>query len=465
MAVPRWSICEINSTITQLQYFLQASPQSHPFRPTYVYGPAKARLDRYELSYQEESDASDLNNLKGILHLTKSILLQPQSLPEPKYIKEIFSALTVALSDKHPAHATYAAKYLRHLRNQPHAVSGFPHHVVTTSLVDMLAFQALKSSNVMHIIEEMAVLCQELLTSDPSDDDTTSSITLLSSVHKPELQCAHFALALCLHACYLTTLVNDDYEEAVSILDEIISFRSPGDSQDKDLAAKAQVLVTVLVIFRSSVHKSPEYSEEAIYCTCVFLSSFPVEHPLTSDINCSLEDNAKLRFNYFGSIDGLEASSSNSPLSQPQPVVFHNSEFIQMSKKRFRLEALLSVIHNNDITQIDEAIVEGQSILASFSSSHPLASTIFELFSQILDEAFECMYKIKYLNESISTRSQVLGRPSHPSQDEHFRILSRLSQSLLTRSLYFWGYQTQDLHEGLELLSQCVNDGHANFPD
>ncbi|KAI9452592.1 hypothetical protein BJY52DRAFT_1402869 [Lactarius psammicola] len=491
MAVPRRSIHEIDSAITQLQYFLQASPQSHPFRPTYVYGLAKARLDCYELSYQEESDANDLDNLKGILHLNKSILLQPQSLPEPKYIKEIFSALTVALSDKHPAHATYAAKYLRHLRNQPHAVSGFPHHVITTSLVDVLAFQALKASNVMHIIEEMAVLCQELLTSDPSDDDTTSSITLLSSVvsskicplipdqpkdkiieclrlakvHKPELRRAHFALALCLRTRYLTTLVNDDYEEAVSILDEIISSRSPGDSQDKDLAAKAQVLVTVLAIFRSSAHKSPEYSEEAIYRARVFLSSSPVEHPLTSHINRSLEDHAKLRFNYFGSIDGLEVSSSNSPLSQPQPVVFHNSEFIQMSKKGFHLEALLSVIRNNDIMQIDEAIIEGRSILASFSSSHPLASTIFELFGQILDEAFECTYKIKYLNESISIRSQVLGHPSHPSQDERFRILSRLSQSLLTCSLYFQGYRTQDLHEGLKLLSQCVNDGHANFPD
>ncbi|KAI9431642.1 hypothetical protein BJY52DRAFT_1423075 [Lactarius psammicola] len=337
----------------------------------------------------------------------------------------------------------------------------------------------------------MAVLCQELLTSDPSDDNTTSSITLLSSVvsskicplipdqpkdkiieclrllkvHKPELQCAHFALALCLRARYLTTLVNDDYEEAVSILDEIISSRSPRDSQDKDLANEAQVLVASLATFRSSAHKSPEYSEEAIYHARVFLSSFPVEHTLTSDINCSLEDHAKLHFNYFGSIDGLEVSSSNSPISQPQPVVFHNSEFIQMSKKGFRLEALLSVIRNNNITQIDEAIVEGRSILASFSSSHPLVSTIFELFSQILDEAFECTYKIKYLNESISTRSQVLGCPSHPSRDERFRILSRLSQSLLTHSLYFRGYRTQVLHEGLELLSQCVNDGHANFPD
>ena len=486
------SICEIDSDITRFQHYLSALPRSHPLRPACVYRLAKTRLDRYELSNQEVSDASDLDNLKGILNLSESILLRRGSLPEPKHIILFFSTLTAALFDKHPEHAIYAAKYLRHLRNQPHAASGFSRHVVTTSLVTVLAFQAVsQASNIMQNIEEMAVLCHELLTSDLSDDDTTSSITFFSRVvsskisppvpdqpldqvieclrlarmHKPQLRRAHFALAFCLRVRYLTTLVNDDYEEAAFILDEIITSVSPGDSQDEDVATEAQELITVLALFRSSAHNSPEYLEEGMYRARAFLGSFPVEHPLSPEINRSLEDHAKLRFYNFSSIDGLEASSSNSPFSQPKPVVFDNPEFVRMGKKGELLVGLLSGIRDNEITKIDEAIEKGRSILSSFAPTHPLASTLFELFGKILDEAFKRTYKIKYLNESIRTRRQVLGRPSQPSRAERFSTHFQLSLSLLRRSWFFPGHRTQDLDDALELLSRCANDGHVTLPD
>ena len=62
---------EIDSIITRLQDALSALPRSHPVRPVVIYGLAKAQFDRYDLLNQED----DLN--KAILHLTKSILLQP----------------------------------------------------------------------------------------------------------------------------------------------------------------------------------------------------------------------------------------------------------------------------------------------------------------------------------------------------------------------------------------------------
>ncbi|KAH9009094.1 CHAT domain-containing protein [Lactarius deliciosus] len=498
MAVPRRSIREIDSAITQYLYFLSALHPSHPLRPAWVYRLAEARLDRYELSNKAEPDASKLDNLKAILHLTESMLLQPQSSPEPKHIIQIFSALTLALqrrSGKHPEHATYAAKYLRHLRNQPHAASGHSRHVVTTSLVNVTVFVTqvtLEASNVLQNIEEMAALCHELLTSDPSDDDTTTSITLFSIVvsskisplvpdqpldqvieclrlakrHKPELRRAHFALAFCLRARYYTTLANDDYEEFASILDEIITSSPHGDSQDECIVTQAQELVTAVAMFRSSAHKSPEYMEEAIYRAHAFRSSFPAEHFLSSEINKKLENSAKLRFSNFGP-EAHEASPSHSPLSQPEPVAFYQPEFVRMHKKAELLEELHSRIRNDDVMKIDNAIEKGRSILASFAPTHPLASSLVELFSKTLDEAFKRTDKTKYLNESISTRRQVLGRPSLPSRAERFSTLFMLSMSLLTRCRVMSSpsHQIHDLIEALELLSRCANDETATLPD
>jgi len=85
-----------------------------------------------------------------------------------------------------------------------------------------------------------------------------------------------------------------------------------------------------------------------------------------------LEGAAKQRFrHHFGSIEGLEASSGNSPLSQPVPVVSFgeyedaDSEFGRTIKKVKLLGGLLSGIRNTDITKIDDAIERGRTILAS----------------------------------------------------------------------------------------------------
>ncbi|KAI9433836.1 hypothetical protein H4582DRAFT_2060525 [Lactarius indigo] len=78
---------------------------------------------------------------------------------------------------------------------------------------------------------------------------------------------------------------------------------------------------------------------------------------------------------------------------------------------------------------------------------HPLASTLFELFGKVLDEAFKRTQKIQYLNESISTRRQVLGRPSVPSR----HVLSESTSEILEKR---WNYYPM-----------CANDETATLPD
>ncbi len=462
-------------------------PRSHPPRAG-VYSLATARFGRYELSNQKD----DLD--KAILHFTESILLQPWSLPEPKpNILLIFIDLAVALylrsnDFKQPEDATYSANFLRYLRDQPLEMFGIPRSLVTSSLVDALAVQVrLEAGNVMQNIGEMAVLCHELLT---SDVDTTHTVLLIYDVvrskihpgvpgqpldqliaylraarkHKPYMPEARFALAESLGCRYCMTFVNGDYEEAASILDEIITFSSPGDSQG-EFVASAQQLVTTLAMIRSHLHETPEHLEEGIYRARAFLSSSSVKESSHSAVVFDLEQIAERRFDYFGSIDseGLEASPSNSPLSQPVPTVSIGEYEDDGSEFGRKIGEFLSEVRNNDITKIDEAIEKGRTMLASCDPSNPLESGHFASFGSTLFEAFKRTNEIVYLNESISTSRRVLENLFAPLL--HLATLGQLSLSLLKRSESFPDHRMQDLDEALELLSQFVNDASASLPD
>ena len=253
----------------------------------------------------------------------------------------------------------------------------------------------------------------------------------LARTHKPELQYAHLAFVICLCIRYLITFVDDGYEEASSVLDEINTSRSLGDRMDEFTAAVQQV-VTQMAVARLVTYETLEYLEEAIYRARAFLSSFPVEHLLSPLVNHYLEDTAKQRLRYFGSIEGLEAPSHDSLFSQPV-MSLSDSELARIYQKLGLLRGLLSGMPKNDITKIDEAIRKGRTILASAASTHPLASHIFELFGSVLFEAFERTRKIECLDESIRLFRQVLEYDPFP-QHLRFRVHSQLCRSLLKRS-------------------------------
>ena len=122
------------------------------------------------------------------------------------------------------------------------------------------------------------------------------------------------------------------------------------------------------------------------------------------------------------------------------------------------MKSLYLVINDGDTMKIDEAIKKGRSIATS--SSEP---PVLDRFCDILSEAFDRTKKIEYLNESIRIRRQLIETPR--SHIQRLRTLPPLSLSLLTRSHCFPDYRTQDLDEGVELLTQCVNSAHVALPD
>jgi CHAT domain-containing protein len=433
---------------------------------------------------------------KAIIHLTESILSHPRSWLEhgPRILQALF-LLALALVKRSrvyrlPGDAIYAANYLRHIRNRPHQAFGIPRHKVTVLLVDALSIQVeWEARNVMQNIGEMGTLCRELLTLDMSDVNTTRSfflffVALLSKLHLPfprqpmeqVIEClraatepqifrleARLTLAYCLGTRYCRTFVNDDYEEASSILDEVIASCPPQDNFIVQL--QVQQIVASLAMMRSMFHANPEYSEESIYRARAFLDS-PIEnHPVHSLANYSLENATWQRFRHFGSIHGLEVSARNPPLSQ---LVTRSLEdfyplFDQIRPMGEIFKGLVYRIRNNNIPDIEEAVKVGRSNLLSSVPKDPAASIHSLFFGKVLFEAFMRTKKIEYLNESISIRRQDLELPILPPM--RLEILQDLSTFLFIRSRFFPDHHTRDLDEALELLSQCVNDKHGNLPD
>ncbi|KAH9057059.1 CHAT domain-containing protein [Lactarius deliciosus] len=473
------SIHEIDSSIARVQQILAKSPRSEPLRLPFLIYLAFKRSLRYIRSNQKE----DLD--KSIFHLTELILLGPLAwLEYGPCIFEVFFLLADALlkrsivSNK-PEDAIVATKYLRHLRGQPQAALSFPRIAITRLLMRVLTFQVvLDASNVEQNIEEMTVLFHELLTEDASEGDITYFGILLAGaflsnrrlwvldrpsdqiieclrlakVREPELRVVHLELSLCLCIRYNMTLVNDFYEEAASILDELITSSSPGDIQDKR-TARIQEAVAASAVLRSMLHSTPEYSEEAMYRARATVSSDPVGHDFRHILNRSWETIAEARFGYFGPIDGHEAHPN---ISRPVPVgSFGGSEAGAEVGRMFKnielLKGLLSGIRNNDITNIDEALELGRTALTSSIPKHPPMSILFEAFGDMLLEAFWRTDKIEYLNGSISVRRQKFRRSSLRSPC--LGSILMFSCTLFIRFVESPSQRTEDLDEGLELLS------------
>ena len=246
------SIHEIDSSITQFQHHLSMLPRSDPRRLEFVVSLGLKRLHRYFLSNQRE----DLD--EAIVRLTESILLSPLSWLQrgPIIIVSLFllayALLLRSKVSKQSEDANCATKYLSHFRDQPHEIPSIPRYEVTALLVDALALQVeLEAGNVMQNIREMGVLSRELL--ETSDVDATHFIINIHAVlrsnirpgvpdqpldeliefsrvarkRRPDLLEGHMTFAISLVLRYRMTCANHDYEDAASILDEIIAYRSP----------------------------------------------------------------------------------------------------------------------------------------------------------------------------------------------------------------------------------------------
>ncbi|KAI0298390.1 CHAT domain-containing protein [Multifurca ochricompacta] len=524
---PQVSIAEVDRSITFLQHSLLSFPRFDPVRRTCLQTLAMARFVRHHLSDQKE----DLD--KSITHFTEAIFLSFRSFDMPCLnLVQVFFRLASALLRRAKQFeqledATYSTSYLRHLRTLPLESFDILRDEVTTSLVHALALQVeFRVGDGMRDIQEMVILCRELLTLDSSAGYPTSAIISLAGAvmnafcsgdqvqpldevieclreaHKqcpPGLHQVSFAFGSTLTTRFILFHSNDDYEEATTVLDEVIDSYSKGDDRGP-YYAHSMALATLLAHARSVIYKNPEYSEEAISRCRIFLNSSSLQSELRPAFSQALAIHTQNRFRHFGDAEALQeaqscisevvgiSSSQRLGISKEgiaeSKVVRATYSMTAVEEKIRHLQECLNtalpgsiqykkcldelvdwydtkVSRTDDIMDIEEAMKYHRMVLASTHSSDPFRFLPLGSLGDVLALAFEHTSKIDYLEESIAISHEILEVQS--AQAIHFSEIRRLVSSLSTR-LRLLG-RRQDLDEIMRLMPMAVNSKYARAPD
>ncbi|KAI0298392.1 CHAT domain-containing protein [Multifurca ochricompacta] len=502
------SIMELDQRITYCQGVLSRIPRSHPDYTACIYRLATSRSKRYLLSKQKE----DLD--KSIVHYTEAIFLPPSwgfyLNVVQVFFRLVFSLLYRSMRFKQPEDVKCVVEYLRYLRGLPLDTFDVSHKVVTESLVDALSIQVDLEADGTGDIEEMMILCQELLTCHssekyPTDAINAFTIAILRKEEKVEpldgvIQFLRDALKICppdfdqvplglaatLKIRYEKNYSNDDYDEAMTLLESVIASSPQFQIQASGLAAN-------LVCMRASFYPNPEYLEEAISRFRTLLGSSSRDNDLHTRGMASL---AWMRLENFGLTEALQdarysASEVASLASFSALSTFDEVDAVRaaypmavVEEKIRNLRELISKIpsgnsnhdthikdlvdwyrtkfsRTNDITDLEEVIKCRRILLASADTSHllgflPARSLGFDLYM-----AFKCSNKMEYLDESITVHRCVLEMQS--AQPFRFGVVQQLVVSLSQRIALL--RHRQDLNEIMKLFSLGINDKFTKVPD
>ena len=455
------------------------------------------RWARYQLSKEKQ----DLD--KSIVHCTEAIFLPPVSRNGPnlnnvfQLLFRLASALLELSEFEEPKGVRYSIDYLRYLRGLPLDSFDLSRNDVTTSLIKALTTQVeLDAGDMPRNIKEMVVLCRELLASNISADfprDAFMSfdqavhaafnrglpIQLLDEVIEclkeavkvcpPGLYDIWFALAMRFFSRYIKTLSNDDYEEAMALLERIIDPNQPGGCPDS-IRVQASSLTALLALSRSTIFGNPEYSEVTISHLRTLLSTSSIDEGRRLQITDLLAMQARQHFTQYSLAENLEEANSNTSQvvdllssgglensSEPfleSEAVRESYHTTRMAEKIQHLEELLSISppgtqhhkqclgalenwyqskfnRTSDISDVEESIKYSRLLLDATRSSDPWRHNYLASLLDVLDLAYQKTRKISYLDESITVGYDILELSS--AQPVCFYVVWKLVQSLLTR--------------------------------
>ncbi|KAI9508831.1 CHAT domain-containing protein [Russula earlei] len=489
MDVPHLPLQNLDNYISLIQNLISFLP--YHLRTPCVHSLAMARFQRYMLTRQRH----DLD--LSILRSTEAIFLPPPWGGAPPNIIQIFFSISLTLfhrarESRRPKDVKHSVMYLRFLHNQPLEIFNVPPDLVTEVFVHALAIQVELDLGQTQDIEEMAVLCLELLDSDISITPSTDSIMALFRAIKAQfvrwdglreppkkaIECLReanrrlpdshqlsIALACVLFNRFNITYSNDDYEEATAILDKVIASCPPG--------GQFQVIALHMVAFlaqaRSVFDGKPVNVEYAIYRIRTLLGGSSVEEPFRPGLIQELARLQAIRFDDSGGIDGIQdANSCNSEyscrpsfrdltesLAEPNGV-----KSLPITTERQHLEALLSTPRFTNVTDIVEAIEYCRVWLTSYPHSG-LATLAGITLCLLLLRAFSYTDKMDYLNEAISVLQDHLINPGVGRC--RFMVVGLLISSVTIRFNRL--YRKEDFNELMELFPVAVNDRRGRTPE
>ncbi|KAI0291359.1 CHAT domain-containing protein [Multifurca ochricompacta] len=465
------SIMELDQMITSHQRALSWIPRSHPTYTAYIHLLATSRFERYELSEQKE----DLD--KSIVHYTEAIFLPP-SWGFYLNMVQVFFQLVISLLRR--------SKEFK----QPEDAK--------SSLVQALAIQVELEVDGTGDIEEMVMLCQELLTCHSSESDPTDAFTAFFSAILCKfdqrkqvepldgvIQCFRDALkifppgshdvlhglAFSLSIRFFKNYSNSDYDEAMTLLESLIA--------------------------SSPLRDDDQYLEEAISRCRTLLGSSSLDNELRHRVTDNMASLARKRFDNFGLTEALQearsytseivslaSSSSTHGTSEeqfdsvdavraayPMKVVEEKIQNIRKlisktpprsSERNVYLQRLADwyttkFYRTDDITDLEEVIKCRRVLLASTDKSYPSGFQSALDLGNDLYAAFECSNMMEYLDESITVHRGVLKMQS--AQPVYLSVIQQLVQSLHKRFKLL--DCEQDLDDMIELISLGVNDKFA----
>ena len=451
-------------------------------------------LRNYSLSNEGDLDTA-------ILHFTHVVFLSSHPATRDGSSPELplaFSLLAEALlrrvlESQRPDDLNYCVKYLRYVQDQSwEAFSITPHHT-TGLLVRALGLRArLEPGHAMQDVEEMSVLCYNLFTSDISEPHlqhvvadlarTVSDIARSRNQHPspqvieflrdtntrcPDLYDVAVALAFSLVIRFSVTRSMDDYEDAMTLSDQVISRFHSDFSQDPLVFMFPPILMMNRFVF----YRNPEYLEDAIFRVRGYLGSLLPEHPLRPAMTYGLTTLEEARFDEFGVTNDLQQGYSKDSEIATIPSFselsasltgFKFSE-LRMEDRKLHLEAVLSVDDVTNIENIGEAINYCRLLHMSLQSSpeNPMTHLTVNQLSGLLLTAFKRTLNTKYLDESITISRDLL--KVQGVKRTHFRIVEQLITSLNIRFLLY--SDKRDLHEIMELYPTAIEDPHTNVPN
>ena len=295
------------------------------------------QIARCTLSHEKE----DLD--KAILHYTEVLLLPPISRGEPflNVVETLFRLAFTVLNRfeefEQPDGIEYAVEYLRYIRRFSLDSFDIPRTHVTTSLIRALRAQVrLGSGNSTQIIKEMVALCDELISSNKSEDAPTTAFRCLglavtyadldhefpTEMLDEVIECLRDAVRVCslaptsyevmnalasaLGIRFRKTHSKGDYEEATVVLERVLE---PGGCPDSFRGAPLSLAIS-LADGRTGIFSDPEYSEVAISRLREASSSPFLDENLRFVFTSCLANHTSIRFREYSLDESLEESNS-----------------------------------------------------------------------------------------------------------------------------------------------------------
>ncbi|KAI9507225.1 CHAT domain-containing protein [Russula earlei] len=339
--------------------------------------------------------------------------------------------------------------------------------MVTTLLVQALGVLVkLESVDSAVNLEEMIILCRELLACDDSDMCLTVAISEFAgavsglrqlekrpsdqvieflrdaNVRLPDSHRVSFGLSYALFIRFNLTYSTGDYDDATAILNKIISSQSPADGPDPYIP-RAFCLLLMFANSRYSLHGNPEDLEAALSRCRLFQPKLSVGDPLHLHLAKMTDMFERGRFDIFGVANDSRHMHSRIPEPVKMPSFSDLASSLATSKT---------------VKSQSTAIKYCRLLLASIPLTDHVAHIAASKLGDLLRLWFRCTGNIEHLNASITVRRTALKMPG--TEWGRYFTLRHLITSLNSR-LGLTG-DRRDLDEIMQLFPITVTETYSN---